>query len=72
MVALVKWLLVAWLSIMAVSSEENLSRSKKDEAWVCVRWQWAGAPVDGRVMCVEWAKKNCADRLYPEICKRGM
>ena len=71
MVALVKWLLVAWLSIMAVSSEENLSQSKKDEAWVCVRWMWAGAPVDGQVTCVEWAKKDCANRLYPEICKRG-
>ena len=71
MVSIVKWLLVAWLSIMVVASEENLSRLKKDEAWVCVRWIWAGAPVDGRVNCVEWAKKDCSKRLYPEICKRG-
>jgi hypothetical protein len=71
MVALVKWLLVAWLSIMVVASKENLSQSKKDEAWVCIRWQWSGAPVDSQVTCVEWAKKDCANRLYPEICKRG-
>jgi len=71
MVSIVKWLLVAWLSIMVVASEENLSRSKKDEVWVCVRWMWAGAPVDGQVNCVEWAKKDCSNRLYPEICKRG-
>jgi len=71
MVSIVKWSVVAWLSIMAVSSEENLSQSKKDQVWVCVRWQWAGAPVDGGVTCVAWAKKDCSNRLYPEICKRG-
>jgi len=52
MVSVVKWLLVAWLSIMVVASEENLNRLKKDEVWVCVRWIWTSTPIDGRVNCV--------------------
>ena len=71
MVSIVKWVTVVWLSIMVVSSEETSNGLKKDEVWVCVRWMWAGAPVDGQVNCVEWAKKDCSNRLYPEICKRG-
>jgi hypothetical protein len=71
MVSIVKWAAVAWLSVMAVSSEGNLDKLKKDQAWVCVRWQWTNSPVDGRVTCVEWAVKDCANRLYPDICKRG-
>ena len=71
MVSIVKWSVVAWLSIMAVASEENLTQLKNHQVWVCVRWQWSSAPVEGRVTCVEWAKKDCANRLYPELCKRG-
>jgi len=71
MVSILKWSIVTCLSIMAVASEGNLDKSKKDEVWACVRWQWTSSPVDGRVTCVEWAKKDCANRLYPEICKRG-
>ena len=71
MVSIIKWLVVAWLSIMVVASEENAHKLKKDEVWVCVRWLWAGAPADGRVTCAEWAKKDCSNRLYPEVCKKG-
>jgi hypothetical protein len=44
---------------------------KKDEAWVCVKWQRASSAIDSKVNCVEWAKKDCSNRLYPEICKKG-
>jgi len=71
MVSILKWFIVACLSIMAVASQGNLDKSKKDQAWACVRWQWTSSPVDGRVTCVEWAVKDCSNRLYPEICKRG-
>jgi len=56
---------------MVVSSEETFNGLKKDEVWSCVRWQWTTTPVEGKVNCVEWAKKDCSNRLYPEICKRG-
>ena len=73
MVSIVKWLVVVLLLLtVIVSSEETSNGLKKDEVWVCVRWQWDGLPVDGRVNCVGWAKKDCSNRLYPEICKRGM
>ena len=72
MVSIVKWLVVVLLLLtVIVSSEETSNGLKKDEVWVCVRWMWAGAPVDGQVNCVEWAKKDCSNRLSPEICKRG-
>jgi len=56
---------------MVVSSEENSNVLKKDEVWLCVRWQWTTTPVEGKTNCVQWAKKDCSNRLYPEICKRG-
>ena len=56
---------------MVVSSEETFNGLKKDEVWLCVRWQWTTTTVEGKVNCVEWAKKDCSNRLYPEICKRG-
>ena len=43
----------------------------KNEAWVCVRWQWTTTPFEGKVNCVAWAKKDCSNRLYPEVCKKG-
>ena len=71
MVSIVKWLLVAWLSIMVVASEEISNRLKKNEAWVCVRWQWTNTALEQKVNCVEWVIKDCSNRLYPELCKRG-
>ena len=59
------------LLTVVVSSEENSNGLKKDEVWLCVRWQWTTTPIEGKVNCVQWAKKDCSNRLYPEICKRG-
>jgi hypothetical protein len=72
MVSIVKCIASLLLLLtMVVSSDESNNGLKKDEVWLCVRWQWTTTPVDGQVMCVEWAKKDCSNRLYPEICKRG-
>ena len=56
---------------VVVSSEDTSTRLKKDEALICVKWQWVSSAIDGNVNCVEWSKKDCSKRLYPEICKRG-
>lgn len=71
MVSIVKWVTVAWLSIMVVASEGSSDGSKKDQARACVRWQWVETALEQKVKCVEWATRDCSNRLYPEICKRG-
>ena len=58
-------------SVNTYSVGEDPNKLKKDEILICQRWQWAGAPYESRVICVEWAKKDCTQRLYIEICKRG-
>jgi hypothetical protein len=68
---------VVMASLMLSSSIESQQSSvqsiplKKDEAWICVRWQWVYTALEQKVNCVEWAKKDCSNRLYPELCKRG-
>ena len=54
--------------LLTASSDQIL---KKNETWVCVKWQWSSSPFEGKVSCLEWVKKDCSNRLYPEICKRG-
>ena len=63
----------ALTSILLVSSIEADQKilSKKDEVLVCIRWKWSNAPQENRVNCIEWSKKDCSNRLYPEICKLG-
>jgi hypothetical protein len=56
---------------MVVASEEKPYTLKKDEAWICVRWQWVSTAVDGKVNCIEWIKKDCSSRLHKDICKLG-
>jgi hypothetical protein len=53
---------------LTASSDQIL---KKNETWVCVKWKWSNGPFEGKVSCLEWAKKDCSNRLYPEICKRS-
>ena len=63
-------ILIAVLSafVLTASSDQGL---KKDQVQICVRWQWTGTPYDSKVICVEWATRDCSNRMYPEICKRG-
>ena len=67
--AISKWIIFSMvLSTILVASSDQ-APLKKDEVWKCVRWQWAGAPGQSQVNCVEWAKRDCSTRLYPDICK---
>ena len=67
MVAIIRWLALILLSATAaVSSEEKA----KDETQYCVRWRWVGDVNERKVYCIEWAKKDCSNHLYKEICKQ--
>ena len=44
---------------------------KEDEVRVCVRWVWYKDAYDRRVYCVEWATRDCSNRLHKELCKIG-
>jgi hypothetical protein len=75
---MIKIIFVAILtSILLVSSIEadpnilSINALKKDEVLICIRWKWLNTPQEGKVNCIEWAKKDCSNRLYPEICKLG-
>jgi hypothetical protein len=36
----------------------------------CVRWTWDTQNVfTSKVVCLEWKKKDCSNRLHKEICK---
>jgi hypothetical protein len=58
----------------SIEADQNIllyNTLKKDEVLICIRWKWSNTPQEGKVNCVEWAKKDCSNRLYPEICKKG-
>ena len=68
MVTFVKWTIILLLSATAaVSSEEK----RRDEVKYCVRWTWTGDVYDRQVRCVEWAVRDCSNRLHKEICRLG-
>jgi len=58
-----------------VSASTNTStdgqKLKPNEARVCARWMWTGDVFERKVYCVEWVIKDCSNRLYVDICKRG-
>ena len=56
------------LTVLAGSAEQ---KPNSNIVWVCVRWQSIGDVYNRTVYCLEWKKKDCSDRLYPEICKHG-
>ena len=70
--SVVKWTVVLLLlSTVIVASEEITNGPKKDQARVCVRWQWVETALEQKVKCIEWATRDCSNRLYPDICKKG-
>lgn len=56
------------LTVLAGSAEQ---KPNNDIVSICVRWQWTGDVFNRTVHCIEWKKKDCSDRLYTDICKRG-
>ena len=71
MATFIKLFIIILLSTIVIASEEKIKIDKKAEALVCIRWQWRGEPVNGKSTCIEWAKKDCSNRLFPELCKLG-
>jgi hypothetical protein len=59
-----KYILLLLLVLVPVEA------ARKDESVKCVRWGWTGDVFERRVYCIEWAKKDCSNRLHKEICKR--
>lgn len=46
---------------------------KEDETWVCTRWKGSLDPNQkSPTECLTWTKKDCSQRLYKFICKRGI
>jgi hypothetical protein len=35
----------------------------------CVRWTWTGDVYNRKVVCLEWRKQDCSNRLHKIICK---
>lgn len=35
----------------------------------CTRWSWTSDGYTKQVICLEQRKKDCSNKLYPEICK---
>lgn len=64
-------IVILLLSTIVVASEEIPNKLSKDEVWTCVRWRWTSDSRDPKVICIEWAKKDCSTRLYKDICKLG-
>lgn len=59
-------MLISLSSLVFVSTAKDV---KKDEVLVCVRWAWTGNVFERKVYCLEWAKKDCTNRMYKSICR---
>jgi hypothetical protein len=57
----------SFFTVSAVPKQDNTL--KKDEVWKCVRWAWADQESRRNVVCLDWRKEDCANRLHKEICK---
>jgi len=70
-----KILILLLMTIVVVvvpsSTAEQNEKLKPNEVKVCARWMWTGDVFDRKVYCVEWVIKDCSNRLYVDICKRG-
>ena len=62
---------VVFVVVVCLSMLNSDAQTKKatDPAWTCTRWTWSGDVYDRQVVCVEWQKKDCSNRLHKEICK---
>jgi hypothetical protein len=55
-----------WILLFALAKEPDV---KKWPEWECIRWTWTGDIYERRVVCLEWRKKDCSQRLHTELCK---
>lgn len=68
LILLLMTLVVVVVPSSTIGQNEKL---KPNEVKVCARWMWTGDVFDRKVYCVEWVIKDCSNRLYVDICKRG-
>lgn len=61
--------LIVFITCLIILSA-GAEKTKKDETLKCVRWKWTGDVFERKVYCVEWAKKDCSQRLHEQICKQ--
>jgi len=59
------------LSILCLIILTASAEKKEESVDVCIKWRWMGDVYDRKVQCIEWAKKDCSQRLHKEICKAG-
>jgi hypothetical protein len=65
--------LVIPMQIQAQQAERPNLPLKEDETWVCSRWKGSLDPTQkSPTVCLTWTKKDCSQRLYKFICKRGI
>ena len=56
----------------SANTSSNGQKLKPDEAWVCTAWRGSADPSQNSPsVCIKWTIKDCSQRLYKEICKRG-
>jgi hypothetical protein len=67
----IKCIVFLLLFVTIANAENSKDKLKPNEARVCARWMWTGDVFDRKVYCVEWVIKDCSNRLYIDICKRG-
>jgi hypothetical protein len=54
------------------NAENPKDKLKPNEAWVCTAWRGSADPSQNSPsVCIKWTKKDCSNRLYVDICKRG-
>jgi len=62
--------IVVFLGMLNSDAQIKKDTGKSDDyTWICSKWTWTGDVYDRRVVCVEWQKKDCSNRFYPEICR---
>jgi hypothetical protein len=63
MVSILKWLIILLpVLLMVVASEEKINTLKKDEAWICVRWQWVSTAILHKSMLKMAMGQHCQRR----------
>lgn len=48
------------------------TKTPEPPVYECVRWGWVGDFYNRKVVCLEWRKKDCSNRLHKEICRLGV
>ena len=56
-----------WILVLALAQEPV----KKWPEWECVRWTWTGDVYNRTVICLEWRKRDCSQRLHVDLCRAG-